>query len=32
LRTVHRGGKSLGSTMVEEGLAERWKGSRSSWC
>lgn len=32
LRTVNRGGESLGDTLVEEGLAERWKGSRSNWC
>ena len=32
LRTVHRGGESLGLILVEEGLAETWKGYRSSWC
>lgn len=32
LRIVTRGGTSLGETMVEEGLAERWQGYRRSWC
>lgn len=32
LRTVSRNGESLGDTLVEEGLAERWQGRRSSWC
>jgi endonuclease YncB( thermonuclease family) len=32
LRTVHRDGESIGKTLVEEGLAETWKGHRSSWC
>ena len=32
LRVVTRGGKSLGETLVNEGLAERWKGYRGSWC
>jgi micrococcal nuclease len=27
LRTVHRGGKSLGSILVLEGLARRWTGA-----
>lgn len=32
LRTIHRGGVSLGDVMVEEGLAERWRGFRGEWC
>ncbi len=32
LRVVTRGGKSLGTTLVEEGLAHPWDGSRHSWC
>lgn len=32
LRIVTRGGESLGETLVDEGLAERWKGYRGSWC
>lgn len=32
LRTVNRDGESLGGRLVDEGLAERWKGRRSSWC
>jgi micrococcal nuclease len=32
LRTVSRDGESLGGTLVEEGLAETWKGHRSDWC
>lgn len=32
LYTVTRGGESLGGALVEEGLAERWKGYRGSWC
>ena len=32
LRTIARGGISLGEQLVEEGLAERWKGSRRNWC
>jgi endonuclease YncB( thermonuclease family) len=32
LRTVTRGGESLGLVLVREGLAEVWRGSRSSWC
>jgi endonuclease YncB( thermonuclease family) len=32
LRTVYRGGESLGDMLVSEGLAEVWKGRRSSWC
>jgi micrococcal nuclease len=32
LRTVTRGGRSLGEQLVAEGLAERWQGRRGSWC
>ncbi len=32
LRTLHRGGQSLGDILVAEGLAHRWTGRRESWC
>ena len=32
LRTVTRDRASLGETLVDEGLAEEWKGYRGSWC
>ena len=32
LRVVTRRGRSLGGELVAEGLAETWKGRRSSWC
>lgn len=32
LATVTRNGRSLGSILVSEGLAETWKGRRSDWC
>ena len=32
LRVVTRRGHSLGIALVDEGLAEHWKGRRSSWC
>lgn len=32
LRTVHRDGRSLGETLVDEGLAHRWIGRKQSWC
>lgn len=32
LAVVTRGGASLGVQLVEEGLAEPWRGHRSSWC
>lgn len=32
LVVVTRNGQSLGMILVSEGLAERWKGRRSSWC
>ena len=32
LRTVERGGRSLGDVLVTEGLARRWDGRRHGWC
>jgi endonuclease YncB( thermonuclease family) len=32
LRTVTRDGASVGEVLVDEGLAEEWKGYRGSWC
>lgn len=32
LRVLTRDGGSLGAVLVREGLAERWKGYRGSWC
>ena len=32
LRTVTRGGRSLGAVLVDEGLAEPWQGKRGDWC
>jgi endonuclease YncB( thermonuclease family) len=32
LLIVKRNGRSLGAQMVREGLAEPWRGKRSSWC
>jgi len=32
LRIVTRNGDSLGETLVNEGLAEQWKGYRGNWC
>jgi micrococcal nuclease len=32
LRTIARGGRSLGDMLVAEGLARRWDGGRRSWC
>lgn len=32
LRVVKRSGRSLGTQLVSEGLAEPWKGKRSDWC
>ena len=32
LFTVTRGGASVGSALVREGLAERWRGYRREWC
>jgi endonuclease YncB( thermonuclease family) len=32
LRTIERAGRSVGDTLVAEGLARRWDGARRSWC
>ncbi|MBB5577053.1 hypothetical protein GGD50_005702 [Rhizobium paranaense] len=32
LRTVTRAGRSLGSALIDEGLARRWDGARHGWC
>lgn len=32
LRIAARDGRSLGSTLVEEGLAHEWRGYKESWC
>jgi micrococcal nuclease len=32
LRTIERNGRSLGDTLIAEGLARRWDGARRSWC
>lgn len=32
LRIVERDGRSLGATLVEEGLAHEWLGYKQSWC
>jgi hypothetical protein len=32
LRMVHRNGRSLGDTLVAEGLARPWDGARRGWC
>jgi micrococcal nuclease len=32
LRTIERGGRSLGEILVAEGLARRWDGARRGWC
>ncbi len=32
LRIVARDGRSLGETLVEEGLAHEWRGYKRSWC
>lgn len=32
LRVVQRDGRSIGATLVAEGLAEPWRGKRSDWC
>jgi endonuclease YncB( thermonuclease family) len=32
LRVIERHGRSLGQTLVAEGLARRWDGARRSWC
>jgi len=32
LRTIMRGGQSLGMILVKENLAEKWVGFRRNWC
>ena len=32
LRTLMRDGRSIGDTLIAEGLARRWTGSKKSWC
>jgi endonuclease YncB( thermonuclease family) len=32
LRTLERGGRSLGAILVAEGLARPWDGARHPWC
>ncbi len=32
LRIVTRAGRSLGATLVDEGLARGWDGARHGWC
>jgi endonuclease YncB( thermonuclease family) len=32
LRVVTRGGRSIGDTLVAEGLARTWTGRREPWC
>jgi endonuclease YncB( thermonuclease family) len=32
LRTIARNGRSVGHTLVAEGLARRWDGARRTWC
>lgn len=32
LRVIERDGRSVGDTLVAEGLARRWDGARRSWC
>lgn len=32
LRTVMRGGRSIGADLVNAGLAEEWTGGRGNWC
>ena len=32
LWTIERAGRSLGATLVAEGLARPWDGARRSWC
>jgi endonuclease YncB( thermonuclease family) len=32
LRILTRGGRSLGDTLVSEGLARTWSGRRQPWC
>jgi micrococcal nuclease len=32
LRVIARNGRSVGDTLIAEGLARRWDGARRSWC
>jgi endonuclease YncB( thermonuclease family) len=32
LRVIERDGRSVGDTLIAEGLARRWDGARRSWC
>jgi micrococcal nuclease len=32
LRVIAREGRSVGDTLIAEGLARRWDGARRSWC
>lgn len=32
LRSIYRDDRSLGDTLVAEGLAHRWQGYKESWC
>jgi len=32
LRTIERGGRSVGDVLIAEGLARPWDGARRSWC
>lgn len=32
LRRVTRGSQSLGEILIDEGLAERWRGYKGNWC
>lgn len=32
LRVITRAGRSLGDTLINEGLARRWDGARHGWC
>jgi endonuclease YncB( thermonuclease family) len=32
LRVIERAGRSVGDTLIAEGLARRWDGARRSWC
>jgi endonuclease YncB( thermonuclease family) len=32
LRTITRGGRSVGAVLIAEGLARPWDGARRSWC
>jgi len=32
LRKITRNGRSLGDTLVAEGLAHKWRGYKQSWC